>query len=262
MSQYDVLRHVLSDRVVAFHPELARALGGINEALFFQQLAYWSDKGADPEWIYKTQADITAETTLSRYQQEQARGKLRALGVIEEQKRGVPAKLYYRVVWPTLFRVLETRIQGREDPAPRMRETDTQGWESPAPQPATSPQPLTEMTQERTTERSFEKANGKIAIADRITIERFARDFAAELNDQAPLASTVGRLANLYVASGASLNTFLDAMQEARRRTQQHSGGIRQEKAGPRGQTKAKVPYWLATLEDIITRQASEYERV
>jgi len=63
--QYDILRSFLSDKAIAFHPQLARVLGGINEAILFQQLAYWSDKGSDPDWIYKTQKDIEFETTLT-----------------------------------------------------------------------------------------------------------------------------------------------------------------------------------------------------
>jgi hypothetical protein len=40
VSTYAALRRLLSDRPIAFHPELARVLGGINEALLFQQIAY------------------------------------------------------------------------------------------------------------------------------------------------------------------------------------------------------------------------------
>lgn len=104
---YTSLRALLSDRPVAYHPAMARVLGGVYEALLFQQLAFWSDKGADPEWIYKTQAEITNELALNRYQQEQARKTLRGLGVIQEQRKGVPAKLYFRVVWPRVFELFE-----------------------------------------------------------------------------------------------------------------------------------------------------------
>jgi hypothetical protein len=107
VSQYAILRSLLSDRPIAFHPHMARVLGGINEALLFQQLAYWSDKGADPEWIYKTQRDIELETTLTRTQQENARKNLRRLGVISEVRRGLPAKLFFRVNWEPMFELLE-----------------------------------------------------------------------------------------------------------------------------------------------------------
>ena len=62
---------------------LASVLGGVNEARLFQQLAYWSDKGSDPDWIYKTQKELEEETTLTRTQQEGARRNLRRLGVVK-----------------------------------------------------------------------------------------------------------------------------------------------------------------------------------
>jgi hypothetical protein len=145
--EYEILRGFLSDRPIAFHPLLARVFGGINEALLFQQLAYWSDKGADPEWIYKTQKDIESEITLTRTQQENARAKLRRLGAIEEDKRGVPAKLFFRVQWNTVYQLLEdyaaqdvgnpqTRLQATSKDAgslqPRMLDSRTQDRGEPA----------------------------------------------------------------------------------------------------------------------------------
>jgi hypothetical protein len=107
--QYKLMRHLLSDRIVAFHPSLALALGGVNEALIFQQIAYWTGKGADPEWVYKTRAEFYEETTLTRTQQENARKNLRRLGVIEEERRGLPARIYFRINWDVLFRLLSVQ---------------------------------------------------------------------------------------------------------------------------------------------------------
>ncbi|HZO87316.1 MAG TPA: hypothetical protein VFB38_03185 [Chthonomonadaceae bacterium] len=83
---------------VAFQPVFARIAGGASAGLFLSQLWYWHDKGADPDgWIYKTQSEIEEETCLTRWEQETARKALRQHGLVEEQKRGLPAKLYYRV---------------------------------------------------------------------------------------------------------------------------------------------------------------------
>jgi hypothetical protein len=41
VSSYERMRELLSDRPVAFHPQVARLLGSINAGLLFQQLAYW-----------------------------------------------------------------------------------------------------------------------------------------------------------------------------------------------------------------------------
>lgn len=106
------MRGLLSDRPVAFHPQLARLLGGINAALLFQQIAFWSNTKPDSEagygaWIWKTQTELEAETTLTRYEQENARKNLRRTNVIEEHRRSVPARLHYRINWRRFFELLE-----------------------------------------------------------------------------------------------------------------------------------------------------------
>src|SRR3990172_3614999 len=53
-------------RPVAYYPGMARALGDMKESVFVCQMAYWKDKGDDPEgWIYKTAEEIEQETALS-----------------------------------------------------------------------------------------------------------------------------------------------------------------------------------------------------
>jgi hypothetical protein len=157
VSAYDVLRRVLSDRPIAFHPELARALGGINEALFFQQIAYWSDKGDDPDWIYKSQVELEAETCLSAYQQKQARDHLKRLGVLQDERRGVPARLYYRIDWDATFRFLETANLD-SGTAPSFRETRNLDSEEPASLSAGFSESITEYaeTTSRETLRIFD----------------------------------------------------------------------------------------------------------
>lgn len=88
----------LHDRPVAFHPALVPLLGGPDEALFISQLLFWDGKGASAgRWIYKTQEEWERETGLSRYRQLRVRRRLNALGVLEERRAGVPARLYYRL---------------------------------------------------------------------------------------------------------------------------------------------------------------------
>lgn len=94
-----LLSALLGDRVVAFHPSLARALGGINEALFVQQILFWSAR-VPPErqgWIWKEAAEITAETCLSWDQQKRVRAKLIAMRVLEERRMRAPEnRIYFR----------------------------------------------------------------------------------------------------------------------------------------------------------------------
>jgi len=83
---------------VAYYPMIARWLGSVGDAIFLCQLWYWHGKGSNPDgWIYKTQKEFEEETALGRYEQEHARRKLKSLGILEEERRGVPATLHYRI---------------------------------------------------------------------------------------------------------------------------------------------------------------------
>jgi hypothetical protein len=88
----------LLQRPIAFHRVFAEITGSATSGLFLSQLFYWHDKGEDPEgWIYKTQTEWQAETYLNRYEQERARATLREMGLLEEKRQGLPAKMYYRL---------------------------------------------------------------------------------------------------------------------------------------------------------------------
>lgn len=117
-----VLSGLLSDRVVAFHPRLARVLGGINEALFLQQVMYWSATLA-PEregWVWKSAADVHAETCLSWDQQKRCRARLLGLGVLEEKRARIPEnRLYFRPVLEAVEALLIADLRpGDADVAP------------------------------------------------------------------------------------------------------------------------------------------------
>lgn len=90
------LARVLQDRPIAYHPVLARAAGSVTAGILLSQLLYWTGKSEDG-WVYRTQAQIEEETALTRREQETARRDLRSLEVVVEEKRGLPARLFYKV---------------------------------------------------------------------------------------------------------------------------------------------------------------------
>ena len=91
-----------------------------------------------------------------------------------------------------------------------------------------------------------------ISPKDRRILEQYLEDYARELNDQAPLTSTVTRTAKLFASSGLAIDDFLRAMQLARETTQRNSGNIRAEAVGEGWGRKPKMPYFLAVLESIV----------
>jgi hypothetical protein len=98
MSKKSALISLLSDRPVAYHPDLARILGGVKQAIFVSQLLYWTGKGKRPDgFIWKTQAEWTDETGLSAGEQRTARKHLVEQGILQEKLKGIPAKLHYKL---------------------------------------------------------------------------------------------------------------------------------------------------------------------
>ena len=90
--------HELLDRPIAYHRVLAKIAGSASGGVFLSQALYWSKRTTAPDrWFYKTADDWFDETFLTRREQETVRKRLTAINVLEEQKRGVPAKLYFRV---------------------------------------------------------------------------------------------------------------------------------------------------------------------
>lgn len=88
----------LLDRPIAFNRTFVDLGLGITGALMLSQCVYWSTRTKDGEgWFYKTQAEWTEETGMTRREQETARKKLVNKGYIEEVRRGVPCKTYYRL---------------------------------------------------------------------------------------------------------------------------------------------------------------------
>ena len=82
---------------IAYFPELARMLGGVNASIFFSQLFYWLPKSSHPDGIYKTAAEIESETGLTVQEQRTARKKLVDLGVLIETNRRIEHRLYFKL---------------------------------------------------------------------------------------------------------------------------------------------------------------------
>lgn len=88
----------LLDRPIAYQRSFVRLGGGVLGAVLMSQAVYWSRRTTHAGgWFYKSQAEWEEETGLKRSEQEKARKALTATGVLEEVRKGAPAKLYFRV---------------------------------------------------------------------------------------------------------------------------------------------------------------------
>lgn len=134
------------DRPVAYHRDFVDLGVGVTGALMLSQAFYWSSRTNDSQgWFYKSQAEWEKETGLTRYEQESARKKLVKAGIFEEQKQGVPCKLYYRICLETLDKLLDAVKQQSS-----MRESSKLECGNPADKAAENQQAITENTTEIT----------------------------------------------------------------------------------------------------------------
>ena len=86
------------DRPIAFHRCFVTLTGSVTAALMLSQAVYWQKRTSHEDgWWFKTRDDWNRETGMGRYEQERARKRLRRLGLLQEDLRGVPAVLWYKV---------------------------------------------------------------------------------------------------------------------------------------------------------------------
>jgi len=112
------LENAGSDRK-AYEPAFIQAFGP-GPGVLMSQLFFWTGKGMDPAgWIYKTEREWKWETGLSRDQQRKARKILKAKGVLEEDKKGVPCKLYFRIRLERLAEAMLETLNQRYTQTPK-----------------------------------------------------------------------------------------------------------------------------------------------
>lgn len=160
----------IAGNAVAVYPAFKRILKLNSSASeFLSQAVYWTER-TDSGWFYKTADDWYAEICLSPEELRLARRKLVAIGVLSEKRKGVPAKMHFRVDLETLFALLKGEIPLPEIPKtpkqdqvkpdiqssgnPETRVVETLKLESgkPTNSSAGNPESITENTQETTAE--------------------------------------------------------------------------------------------------------------
>lgn len=146
----------LLDRPIAFQRAFVNLGVGITGALMLSQAIYWSNRTDNTEgWFYKTMEEWEAETGMTRSEQESARKKLVKIGVLQERKKGVPCRLYYRVNIDAIHANLSAGL-----PPSSLQESRKQGCRKPASKPAQNPQTITETTAEITSETTADTLPG------------------------------------------------------------------------------------------------------
>jgi len=140
------LQEIAGD-AVAFYPAFRKVLG-LNAAAtqFLSQAVYWTER-TDDGWFYKTTEEWNEELGLTLEEVKGARKKLKSIGMLSEQRKGIPAKLYYKVDTDELLAVLSG-----EKPLTVPVKTPELVVVKPTTSAVEKPRSITETTQETTAE--------------------------------------------------------------------------------------------------------------
>lgn len=158
----------LLSRPIAFHRAYVDLGLGITGALMLSQCVYWRTRTSSPEgWFYKSQAEWQQETGLGRREQETARKRLVQAGFLEEDRRGVPAKLYFRVNTEALETALAALVVSMAESANQECTVEPSSMAESANQECTKApnraggkrQSITEITTETTSEITAEETS-------------------------------------------------------------------------------------------------------
>src|SRR5450759_1961774 len=88
-------KYLLNEPVVLLRQSYVKITGSVNSALLLSQCCYWQNLTG--KYFYHSQSQWQEEIDLGRYELEQARKKLRELGILEERVYGTPPKLHYSI---------------------------------------------------------------------------------------------------------------------------------------------------------------------
>lgn len=95
-------------RPIAFNRAFVDLGLGMCGAMMLSQALYWRTRTkAEDGWFYKSQKEWQAETGMTRREQETARRRLTEAGILQEKRKGVPARLHFRVDIEALETALE-----------------------------------------------------------------------------------------------------------------------------------------------------------
>ena len=110
-----LLAVLMGQRFIGYYPVLAQLTGSVKCALLLGHALSWSRHYARSEpqrdgWFWQTTEQWRHSTGLSRHEQIRARVRLRELGLMSVQGRGMPRRIWYRIELDNLATVIGAHV--------------------------------------------------------------------------------------------------------------------------------------------------------
>lgn len=100
----------MQERVLSVRISVLALAGGCLEGCFLSEAMDRQRRAGNGQWWTCTIDDWAETLVVGRRAVERCRRKLRSSGFLEEQRKGLPAKLFYRVNLAEIERKLEDQI--------------------------------------------------------------------------------------------------------------------------------------------------------
>lgn len=109
----------IAGKPIAYYPQLAKPLGGVNASILFSHFFYWHDKTQHELGVYRTAEEIELETGLSVQEQRTARNKLKERGVLIETEKRIEHRIYYKLDLDAFDDLMLQHPRNAESTAPK-----------------------------------------------------------------------------------------------------------------------------------------------
>ena len=109
----------IAGKPIAYYPQLAKPLGGVNASILFSHFFYWHDKTQHELGVYRTAEEIELETGLSVQEQRTARNKLKERGVLIETEKRIEHRIYYKLDLDAFDDLMLQHSRSEESTAPK-----------------------------------------------------------------------------------------------------------------------------------------------
>ena len=109
----------IAGKPIAYYPQLAKPLGGVNASILFSHFFYWHDKTQHELGVYRTAEEIELETGLSVQEQRTARNKLKERGVLIETEKRIEHRIYYKLDLDAFDDLMLQHSRNAESTAPK-----------------------------------------------------------------------------------------------------------------------------------------------
>jgi len=97
----ELLKTILGQRIIAYHPILAKVMGSASGGIWLSQILYW-DTIKSGDWFYKSMRDIIGETGITEREGKTAKAISVKLGIVDCKVKGLPRVSHYHVNYDAL----------------------------------------------------------------------------------------------------------------------------------------------------------------